>query len=627
MAFNIGDLIATIKLETGAFQQGIAQVTGMTSKLNGGFANMSTGLADVGRKFISLQGAIAGVGLVALIGNVGMAGAQYARLGETLEVVRKNMGLTTEEIEDMQQALLEANLQGSDATRTLLTFVQSGLGSITDMKKFTLMAKDYSASIGVSSKEGVQDFTQAIGTLNPELLKKYRLITNLTEIYSKYGDEVGKVSSELTPQEKRVALLNEVYKQHAETVDGVYKQTYDTASKAISSVKDATSSFKDELGLALEPAIKVVAVRLRDFLQDAIKWFKENKDVVADWGKKLGDVTVKAVDGFMKFVTFMVNNKEIIVGFFIAVGIAIAFAIGTISPAVQLFLKLWAGITLLLKAVKLVPEALGWMGEKFTWLWTVISGFYELIINGDFVGKFGRALGLHEDSPIIAGILNLRNAFIQLGEFFSWWWTNLVEPILLLIQAIFLRVLFEIAEFVIGELQRTFDFWVAIFTAIWEFIEPWTMGVAGLFKQLTAWIGEHTQGASNIINNIWNGILGFFQGIAGRIRDAIVKPFEDAKRKIEEIGKAIRDAADKINPFHRESPSLVDNVKKGLSIIRNEYDSLGAGFGMPAVAGMGNVGGIVINMNGSIGSMSQAQSYGEAMGDEIISKLRQNIRF
>lgn len=629
MSFNVGDLIAKIRLDTADFQRGISQVTGMTTRLNGGFSALSGNLATAGRGFLSLQGAIAGVGLVALVSNVGMAGAQYARLGETLEVVRKNMGLTTGEIDDMQKALKDANLQGSDATRTLLTFVQSGLSTMTDMEKFTLVAKDYSASIGVSSKEGVQDFTTAIGTLNPELLKKYRLITNLTEIYKEYGDSIGKVSSELDPQEKRMALLNKVYEQHDQTVKGVYKKTYDTASKAISSVKDATSSFKDELGLALEPAIKVVAVQLRDFLQNAISWFRANQDKVAEWGKKIGNVTVKLVDGFIKFVTFLVENKEIIVSFFMAVGVAIAFALGPmlLNPAFLTFVGVWAGFVAVMKLAKWIPELIASIGEKFTWLWTVISGFYELIVNGDFVGMFGRALGIAEDSPIVAGLLRLREAFVQIGAFFTWWWENLVQPILLLIQAIFLRVFFEIAQAVIGELQRTFEFWVAIFTAIWEFIEPWVMRVADLFKQLTAWIGEHMQGASDFISNIWNGVLGFFQNIAGRIRDAIVKPFEDAKNKIEEIGRKIREAAENINPFHRESPSLVDNVRKGLGIIRNEYDSLGAGFSMPGVAGLGNVGGIVINMNGSIGSLSQAQSYGEAMGDQIISKLKQNVRF
>jgi len=79
---------------------------------------------------------------------------------------------------------------------------------------------------------------------------------------------------------------------------------------------------------------------------------------------------------------------------------------------------------------------------------------------------------------------------------------------------------------------------------------------------------------NNFITNTWNSIYNFFNNMVSKIFNALVSPFESAKKKIEEIGQKIRDAANAINPFERHSPSLVDNVKSGLDIIKKEYASL-----------------------------------------------------
>ena len=94
--------------------------------------------------------------------------------------------------------------------------------------------------------------------------------------------------------------------------------------------------------------------------------------------------------------------------------------------------------------------------------------------------------------------------------------------------------------------------------------------------------------------------------MSGAIGDAIVAPFRWAKEQIEKIAQSIKDAADKINPFHRESPSLVDNVQNGVGKIVEEYKGMvDALSGMslrdsimqfsPSAAGVGTTGGATVN--------------------------------
>lgn len=96
----------------------------------------------------------------------------------------------------------------------------------------------------------------------------------------------------------------------------------------------------------------------------------------------------------------------------------------------------------------------------------------------------------------------------------------------------------------------------------------------------------------SIINSIWsfltgtwNNIYSFFAGMAGRIVDAITQPFRDAKNAIDNIANQIRNAANNINPFVRHSPSLVDNVTRGIGIIKDEYASL-KDISVPSISGL-----------------------------------------
>ena len=95
--------------------------------------------------------------------------------------------------------------------------------------------------------------------------------------------------------------------------------------------------------------------------------------------------------------------------------------------------------------------------------------------------------------------------------------------------------------------------------------------------------------ANILIQNI-RFVLDAFQSLPGRIWnamssvfDAITKPFRDAWNTIQNIVRRIREELDRINPFHRESPSLVDNVTAGVREIQKQYARLQS-IEMPAIS-------------------------------------------
>ena len=87
-------------------------------------------------------------------------------------------------------------------------------------------------------------------------------------------------------------------------------------------------------------------------------------------------------------------------------------------------------------------------------------------------------------------------------------------------------------------------------------------------------------------------LINFFKGLPGSIssalsgvKNAITQPFTDAWNSVKQIADNIKNSLDKINPYHRNSPSLVDNVRSGVSDIISEYKSL-KNITMPSLSGL-----------------------------------------
>jgi hypothetical protein len=87
---------------------------------------------------------------------------------------------------------------------------------------------------------------------------------------------------------------------------------------------------------------------------------------------------------------------------------------------------------------------------------------------------------------------------------------------------------------------------------------------------------------NSIIPDMINAIVDWFKklpdmitdGLRG-LKDAIVKPFSEAFDKVKDMTGSVVEKLKGLNPFHRESPSLVDNVIKGVKVIKDQFDSLG----------------------------------------------------
>lgn len=393
-------------------QTDVKVVISLEDRISGKMPNMTKSFIKAGLALDVIRGAARAVGkeLVA----IGQAGAKFQRLEDTLAVVARNMEISTDTIKEWKTELGEANLFGAAATEAILKFTQSGIANSVSMKEWTLVAKDFAASIGISSLEGVNKLTDAVVTLNPELLKQFRLSINLTDVYGDLADATGRNISQLTFQEKQTALLNRIIEEHGKTVAGVYTETYDGADKAISSVKDTTQALRDEMGLFLEPAIKAVATTIRDILQPQVIWLQENQEQlraktdafyqsIADLVSIFRNELKPAWDFFMAQVNDLkaslaelgITGEDITAVLKFAAKVIVGVVVGALKTLI-----FTAG--LVVKALDLIIQRLSWIKDLKT-------------ITIDIVEKVRRTFSGSGDKRAVGGLVTPSKAFM-VGE-------------------------------------------------------------------------------------------------------------------------------------------------------------------------------------------------------------------
>lgn len=117
---------------------------------------------------------------------------------------------------------------------------------------------------------------------------------------------------------------------------------------------------------------------------------------------------------------------------------------------------------------------------------------------------------------------------------------------------------------------------IGIITVLVEIVSWAVNKVFGFFK----WLFDVLVGNS-VIPDLVLSIVDWFRRLPGMIisalgslYDAITRPFRAAFDEVKKMAQEVWNELQKINPFHRQSPSLIDNVTKGMDIIRKEFTSL-----------------------------------------------------
>ncbi|MBT9154923.1 MAG: hypothetical protein DDT39_01609 [Firmicutes bacterium] len=276
-------------------------------------------------------------------------------------------------------------------------------------------------------------------------------------------------------------------------------------------------------------------------------------------GKQLMDALMKILP---QVTTLIAGITGVIAGF------------SNLSPSVQ------TGILTFIAFIAVLGPVLSIVGM----VTTVLAG-----LSGAFVKLKTTLIALKAKKLlVIKGITALKSTFAKLKTVLA-----VAKIVFLALAAPIGIVIAAVALLVAGAflLVRNWGAVKTFFTRLWATVSE-TFSVA-----VTATLG--------FVQRLWDGakqrftdMVASIRGIVAGVKDAITAPFRRASKIVSDITSDIGGFLQRINPFARSSPSLVDNVRAGVQAIQQEYSKLKAlhvqmpivGNMQPAMAGAGIAG-------------------------------------
>jgi len=150
---------------------------------------------------------------------------------------------------------------------------------------------------------------------------------------------------------------------------------------------------------------------------------------------------------------------------------------------------------------------------------------------------------------------------------------GVVIPIVAKVGAVFAAVAAGPAVLIVAAIAAI----IAIGILLWKNFDQIQAALQKIWANITAAFSTARDGIGRIID----GIIGFFVSIPGRIKqalagvyDAFMAPFHRIRDGIGTVTSGIRNTLNRINPFARQSPSLVEQVTRGTEQMLRDFKRL-----------------------------------------------------
>lgn len=608
-----GSVVWNLDVDKGKLTSGLANARSEVDKFADNaekkFLSMAQSITDSMNRAKAGSQLFAG-GLAAIGAGIGFA----VKAAGEMEMLRSSLDTLTGSAEkgakvftDLNKFAAKTPFETGDLAKATQTMLAFGITSEEVMPNLQMLGD---ISLGNAEKlSGLSlAFSQVQSTgrlMGQDLLQMINQGFNpLTIISQKTGksmkvlkDEMaaGSISAEMVADAMKTAtgqggLFFKGMERGAQTLTGVTSTLKDTIGMTIRQMVGLSETGEIVKG-GLVDIVKNAFIDLTNFLTDnqgkiisffsgALNWIKDNGPIVV--GIIFGGLLPAVYGLAASFVAIMGPLVP-----FIAAGAAIGFLLkqlgfdfNTLKTAVQVIIDVFRDWD---------PGA---MMEPETWAkW---KGFIGIVLAAkQSLDDFGTAV------QIIIDVIKGFDPGAMMDDETWGRWSGFVDIILLLKDVLDKHLMpsFQALWNVIkDELLPAFtEFWQAAGPVLGPILKGLAVILVGVLllalkivvdglRILVIWV-------TTIINQ-FTSLMKFFGTIAGAItsafsgvKDAITKPFTDAWNSVTKVADNIKNALNKISPYYRESPSLIDNVHRGVSEIIDEYRSL-KGISLPSLSGL-----------------------------------------
>lgn len=520
---QVGAIHYDLDLDDSKFKAGMKDARGALQGVGDNFHKAEAASKVFAAAVIGAGVAAVGFGLKAV-----QAFNESERASAQLEAVIKSTGAAAGFTSDQFKVQAGIIQQYSAISDEAVMAAQSMLSTFKEIKgpimtQATQAVADLATAMGGGAIPSTEQMRQSSIMLGKALNDPIGGLNAMRRVGIQFTDEQEKQITTLAKSGKTMEAQTLILKELESQFGGSAKAAGSTFA---GQVKLARENFGDFMELVGEGIVK----SLRPMVEGFNEWFAS-----------IGG-PAEFMELINKKMAWAKDNWPIIVGILVAGMIpAIGHLVIALAP-------------LLMSFVALAP-------------WLVVGGLIGMGVKS-LMENFGGLSGiLNALKPILETIGNIFNTFIKPVLDAVWdsianrlWpalkqlWQTL-EPLLM-------PVLKAIGILLGGAL---FVAIMAFVGAIWVAVNVINVIIRGL-----TWLIDQIKA---VISWVWNINAAVFNAMRN-VYDGLTRPFRDAFNWIMgQVGKVVNKLKD-LNPFTRHSPSLVDMVKKGTSVIAREYGAM-----------------------------------------------------
>ena len=265
----------------------------MKANIRGGQSLRRSFASMAARSVLAAAGiASMGVALKKLLVDTALYAARSETLGVALDVVARNMGVSSQLISVQERELRRMGLT-LHATRTILArFAATGL-PVERIRELVGLGRDLAVVMGGNTSEAVIRLTRAIVNQEVEILRTAGLNIKFETGHKRLAKQLGTTTDKLTDLQRATANFNIVVEQGRSFV-GTYVNALDTTGKKLTSLPRLFDDLSQAIGERFKSSLDTAVAILSIFIVKATEALNLQSLIEAAAGRKLQEVSPDA---------------------------------------------------------------------------------------------------------------------------------------------------------------------------------------------------------------------------------------------------------------------------------------------------------------------------------------------